>query len=106
MNQKGVVHILPIIIILMGIVAGVYFIQKEGFFLFKPKASGGAEIIEALELTDANGNKLECDTSVNPPTCFTSTLDVNVKVKDKDAITTQNSIEGELPDYQNESSEP
>lgn len=36
-NQKGIAHILLIIILILGIIAGVYLVQKTQ--IFKPKAS-------------------------------------------------------------------
>lgn len=39
LNQRGVIHLIPLFLILAGIIAGVYLVQKEGFQLFKPKAS-------------------------------------------------------------------
>ncbi|MBI2017816.1 hypothetical protein HYS92_02090 [Candidatus Daviesbacteria bacterium] len=39
LNQAGIIHLLPLLLLLAGIIAGVYLVQKEGFQLFKPKAT-------------------------------------------------------------------
>lgn len=86
MKQKGVAHIALIIILLTGIVVGVYLIKQKGFFTFRSKAEQ-PEILNALELTDQDGNPLECNGAVTPITCTTSTLYIKVKMKNKSALT-------------------
>lgn len=46
-DQKGIIHLIPIFILLVGIIAGVYLVQKKGFQIFKPKAA--AESIQLLD---------------------------------------------------------
>lgn len=38
LNQRGVLHLIPLLLLLGGIATGVYLVQKEGFQIFKPKA--------------------------------------------------------------------
>lgn len=85
MNQKGVIaHIILIIILAVGLVAGVYLVQHPQ--IFKPKAGGGSPIIPALEMKDSNGNNINCDSSANPPLCETSTQDITIKIRDLDIL--------------------
>lgn len=85
MNQNGVIaNILILIILGVGIVAGLYLIQHPQ--IFKPKAGGESLIIQALEMKDSEGNVVDCDSSTNPPTCTTSSQDVTIKIKDLDAL--------------------
>lgn len=84
MNQKGVIaHILLIIILVAGLIAGVYLVQHPQ--IFRPKAGGGSPIIGALEMKDSNGGDIHCD-GANPPVCETSTQDIIIKIKDLDAL--------------------
>lgn len=50
LNEKGVVHLIPLFLLLIGIIAGVYLVQKEGFQLFQPKAAS-----KAVEFSAASG---------------------------------------------------
>lgn len=43
LNQKGLVHIALVILLLLGIVSGVYLVQKSGYQIFKPKAAEDKE---------------------------------------------------------------
>lgn len=45
LNQRGVIHLIPLLLILVGIVAGVYLVQHPQ--IFKPKAAG-----ESFEVLD------------------------------------------------------
>lgn len=38
--------------------------------------------VNAFEIQDENGNAVNCDNSTNPPTCFTRTSNIKVRVKD------------------------
>lgn len=80
MNQKGVIaHIILIIILAVGLIAGVYLVQHPQ--IFRPKASSNP-IIDALEMKDSNGGDIKCDSGTNPPTCETSTQDITIKIRD------------------------
>lgn len=63
LDQRGVIHLIPLFLLLAGIIVGVYLVQKEGFQLFKPKAAG--ETVEFLPgncVKDKDGKKvLVCD---------------------------------------------
>ncbi len=82
MNQKGIVHLILILILVAGLIAGLYLVQNTQ--IFKPKASN--TWVNAFEIKDANGNVINCDASTSPPTCETSTEEVEIKVKDLDAL--------------------
>lgn len=90
-NQSGIVHILPLILILIGIIAGVYLIQKNEMLTYKSNASQ-SEICSALSITDRNGKDLECDCGQTPPVCKTKSLDINIRVKDKTGLTSNEAL--------------
>lgn len=62
-NQFGVIQLIPLLLIIGGIVAGVYIIQKEGFQIFKSKASSkNIEVLDGECVKVVNGSKvLTCD---------------------------------------------
>lgn len=39
LGESGVIHLIPLLLLLGGIITGVVLVQKEGYQLFKPKAS-------------------------------------------------------------------
>ena len=83
-NQKGVIsHLLLIIILVIGLIAGLYLVQHPQ--IFKPKASSNP-IIDALEMKDSEGNNIDCNGSANPPLCETTSSDVTIKIKDLDIL--------------------
>ncbi len=85
MNQKGVIaHIILIIILAVGLIAGVYLVQHPQ--IFRSKAGGGSPIIQALEMKDSNGGNINCDASANPPLCETSSQDITIKIRDLDIL--------------------
>lgn len=91
MNQKGlpreagvIAHIILIIVLAVGLIAGIYLVQHPQ--IFRPKAGGGSPIIPALEMKDSQGKDLNCDSSANPPICETSSSDITIKIKDLDAL--------------------
>lgn len=63
LNQKGLVHLIPLFIILIGIIAGVYLVQKSGFQIFKSKAAAKTvEILNGECVKSSGGNKvLTCE---------------------------------------------
>src|SRR6185369_1140339 len=88
-NQSGIAHILLILFLLVSIAIGIFLVTSKNPFQTKSKASS-SEVLDAFEFTDKDGNKLNCfvDTD-NQPTCDTPTLDINVAVKNKDALRPQ-----------------
>lgn len=63
LNQKGLVHILLLILLLVGIIAGVFLVSKSGYQLFQPKAtSKSIEFIEGdCVKTKGDEKVLTCD---------------------------------------------
>lgn len=63
LNQRGIIHLIPLFLILIAIVAGVYLLQKEGYQIFKPKASAKAvEILDGDCVKSSGGSKvLTCE---------------------------------------------
>ncbi|MBI2017824.1 hypothetical protein HYS92_02130 [Candidatus Daviesbacteria bacterium] len=83
MNQKGLAHIILIIILVIGLIAVLYLVQHPQ--IFKPKASSNP-VLDAFEIKDAEGNLLTCDSNASPPVCTTSTEEVTITVKDLEAL--------------------
>lgn len=83
LNQKGVVHILTVLLLIVGISIGVYMVQKQQ--IFKSKAAS-APIVEALEIKDSEGKIVNCDSNTNPPTCNISNPNISIKIKDPNAL--------------------
>ena len=70
------IQLIGVVVLIVGLAVGIYLVQKTQ--IFKPRAAGS--IIQAFDITDTNGKKLDCNGSTDPPTCTTSTLDVNIKL--------------------------
>lgn len=80
-NKKQIIGIIVIALLLIGVVVGVYLVRRQQ--TVKSRASGEpGNFVNAFEIKDKDGNIITCDSSTNPPTCTTSTLDITVKVKD------------------------
>ena len=62
-NQSGVIQLIPLFLLLIGIIAGVYLVQKSGYQIFKPKAAAKSiEILPGDCVKEKNENKvLECE---------------------------------------------
>ncbi len=80
LGAKQMIAIVVVFVLLIGLGVGVYLVQRQQ--TIKSKASAGS-FVNAFEIKDKDGNLIQCDSSTNPPTCTTQTLDVTVKVKDK-----------------------
>ncbi len=52
LNQSGIIHLIPLLVILLGIIGGVYLVQHPQ--IFKPKAAG-----ESVEFLDGNCVKVK-----------------------------------------------
>lgn len=85
LDEHGIIGQLAILLIIgVGIVAGLYLVQHPQ--VFRPKAGGGSPIIPALDMKDSNGKNIECDSSTNPTICETDTQDITIKIKDLDFL--------------------
>ncbi len=74
-NQSGIIHLIPLFLIVIGIIAGVYLVQNPA--IFKPKAS--APIIQwVLQSEDPANN---CITSVNPDNNYVTANCPKLKLK-------------------------
>lgn len=69
-------QLIVVAILLVGLAVGLYLVQRTQ--IFKPKAA--VNLINAFEITGPNGSPLPC-VDGNPPTCTTSSLNVNIKLK-------------------------
>lgn len=78
LSKKQIIGAVALLVLIAGVGAGVYLVQTQQ--ILKSKAT--TNFVDAFEIKDANGNILTCDGSTNPPTCTTSTLDIQVRVKD------------------------
>ncbi len=82
LSKKQIIGAVALLVLIAGVGAGVYLVQTQQ--ILKSKASGN--FMEAFEIKDANGNIIQCDGSTNPPTCDTGTLDIQVRVRDANAL--------------------
>ena len=80
---KQIVAIVALVVLVVGVGAGVYLVQRQQ--TLKSKAAGGS-FVNAFEFKDKDGNLIQCDSNTNPPTCTTKTLDIQVRVKDVNAL--------------------
>lgn len=90
-NQKGIIgHVLLIVILILGLIVGVYLIKNPT--IFKSKAAN-PPILDALKITDTADppNELNCNGAVNPPSCEITSPDVIFTIKDIDALIPNNS---------------
>ena len=80
LGVKQMIAIIVVFVLIIGVGVGVYLVQRQQ--TIKSKASAGS-FVNALEINDQDGKPIQCDSTTNPPTCTTGTLDVTVKMKDK-----------------------
>ena len=80
LSIKQIIGIIVVFVLVAGLAVGVYLVQRQQ--TIKSKASAGS-FVNALEINDQDGKPIQCDSTTNPPTCTTGTLDVTVKMKDK-----------------------
>lgn len=78
-EKKTVIGLALTIFLIAGIGVGVYLVQRQQ--IIRSKASEG-NFVNAFEFRDKDGNTIKCDSSTNPPTCVTKSLDIQVRVKD------------------------
>ena len=80
LGAKQMIAIIVVFVLLIGVGVGVYLVQRQQ--TMKSKASAGS-FVNTFEIKDKDGNLIQCDSSTNPPTCTTKSLDATVRVKDK-----------------------
>lgn len=78
-NTKQKLSIAIFLLLIVGLGVGVYLVQREQNI--RSRAAAGS-FVNAFEFRDKDGNVIKCDSSTNPPTCTTKSLDIQVKVKD------------------------
>ncbi|OGE18342.1 hypothetical protein A3F00_00055 [Candidatus Daviesbacteria bacterium RIFCSPHIGHO2_12_FULL_37_11] len=77
-NQK--LQLITLAILVIGLGVGVYLVQTKQ--IFKPKAS--TNLYSAFDVTDQNGNPIDCDQSGN---CNTNSLNVKFRLENIEALT-------------------
>lgn len=77
------------IVLLVGLFVGVYLVQRQQQIKSRASTPERTNLLQAFEFKDANGNVLQCTPAQDsePVTCTTSTLDINVRLKDSSALT-------------------
>lgn len=89
LNQKGIAHLLMLIILLIGLGVGLYVLKNPT--MFKSKAAQ-PPILDALRITDSTTHEeLNCDGNNNPPTCEVSSPGVTFQIKNINALILNNS---------------
>ena len=71
-------QIISVLLLLIGIAAGVYLIQFQHIF----KSRAAVDINQAFEIKDNSGNIINC----NGTTCYTNSSEINIKLKDKSVL--------------------
>lgn len=79
--QHGVssLQLILIILLLIGLGVGIYLATRPQVYRSKADTIGSGWV-NALEMTDSNGNRIICNTATNPPECITNTPVINIKV--------------------------
>ncbi len=77
LNQRGIIHLIPLFLILAGIIAGVYLVQHPQ--IFKPKASGENIKFEAADGKDSSGKDCRVYTDSADGKLKTTCPAVNIK---------------------------
>lgn len=94
-RQQSLRTRLTILVSMIGVLAFIVFasfspFKDQLFSRLYPKPPSHAEsggtppgnFVGAFEIQDESGNTVNCDNSTNPPTCYTRTTNVKVRVKD------------------------
>lgn len=71
-------QILGMILLLVGLGLALYLVQQQVLL----RSKGAGEVTSAFEITDPQGSPLPC----SGDTCETQSLDVQVKLKDLEAL--------------------
>lgn len=82
-GKKQIFGIIAVLLLIAGLLAAVYLVQRQQ--TMESSAAEG-EFVNAFEIRDKNGNILTCDSSANPPTCKTGSLDIEVRIKNPDVL--------------------
>lgn len=82
-GKKQIFGLIAVLLLMAGLLAAVYLVQRQQ--TMESSAAEG-EFVNAFEIRDKNGNILTCDSSSNPPTCKTSSLDIEVRIKNPDVL--------------------
>lgn len=77
-NQKGLASIFIVLILIVGLILGIYLVQQRQSL----RTRANIDELSAFEIKDQLGQPLKCDTSKNPPECFTTTRDFSIRLKD------------------------
>ncbi len=73
-SQKGIAHILVLLVVLIGLGFGIYLVQQQQ--IFKSRAS--IDLSSAFKITDDKGSEIRCAGD----TCFTDEETVYLRLKD------------------------
>lgn len=76
MSERGVVHILVLLILIAAIIAGIYLATHPQ--IFRSRANDKNSWMQNFKITDSKGQILKCDTVSDPPICYTPTEEINV----------------------------
>lgn len=71
-----------VLVLLAALAVGVYLVQRQQTY----KSEAANSWVNAFEIKDSKGNVLTCDSTTNPPTCTSPSLNVTIRIKDKDAL--------------------
>lgn len=85
MKEKGAAHIILIIVLLIGLAAGVYLVVNR---TTNTKTQASGSIISAFDIRDAKGKEVKCTENTNDgiPVCDIETLDFTATLKDPTVI--------------------
>lgn len=68
-NQRGLVQVILIVITLIGLVVGIFLVQRQQ----QLKSRASTNMIQAFEIKDGNGAVVNCEANKTPPECNIST---------------------------------
>lgn len=84
MSERGVIHLLTLLLLVLAVAAGVYLATHPQ--VFRSRASQDNSFMNALEITDSKGHTIQCDTTQDPPVCNLPTLDFSLRVATPTAL--------------------
>lgn len=83
----GKIQLLLIILLLIAVGIGIYLTSRPQVYRSKAGTSSfDSGWVNNLEMTDQNGNKIVCNTNLNPPECTTDTPIINIRVNNTSLI--------------------